>query len=351
VDTVKCLVWDLDNTLWQGILAEGDDVTPRPGVAEVVRGLDARGVLQSVASRNDHEPAMARLAALGLDEYFVLPQIGWGRKSDAVRVVADELGFAHRAMAFVDDTPAELAEVSFRLPEVRTYPAEAAAGLLDRPEFTPVVITEDAARRRAMYQAGFRRAAARAEFTGPDEEFLRSLDITLRITPATEADLARLEELTQRTSQMNATGVHYSEAALRSLMDTHDVLVLNLTDRFGSSGAVGLVLLARRPDVWHLKLLATSCRVVSCGVGAVVLRRLADRAAAAGVHLVADFRPTGRNRIMEIGYRFAGFVTGECACLATLGGAAEVERFHLVPRPQRASTVMTVLGPEPAVVS
>jgi methoxymalonate biosynthesis protein len=353
VETVKCLVWDLDDTLWRGTLAEGDDVALVPGVADVVRGLDARGILQSVASRNDHRPAMERLAAFGLDSYFVLPQIGWGRKSDAVRAVADELGFAHRAMAIVDDRPAELFEVSFALPEVRTYPATAAASLLRRTEFTPGVITDDARQRRARYQAGFRRDTARAGFAGPDDDFLRSLDIVLRIDHATETDLARLEELTRRTSQMNATGVPYSEADLRVLMGAadHDVLVLTLTDRFGPSGAVGLALVNRRPHVWHLKLLATSCRVVGCGVGAVVLRRLADRAAAADVHLVADFRRTDRNRIMEIGYRFAGFTTfppGDCACVAEPAGREDtgIERFHLVPRPQQASAVMTVLGPE-----
>ncbi|MEU5261100.1 HAD-IIIC family phosphatase [Amycolatopsis sp. NPDC021455] len=353
METVKCLVWDLDDTLWRGTLAEGDDVALLPDVADVVRGLDARGILQSVASRNDHEPAMARLAAFGLDSYFVLPQIGWGRKSDAVRAVADELGFAHRAMAFVDDRPTELAEVAFELPEVRTYPADEAAKLLQRPEFSPAVITEDARHRRERYQAAFRRDSARAEFAGPDDDFLRSLGIVLRIDHATEADLARLEELTRRTSQMNATGVPYSEAALRALLaePDHDVLVLTLTDRFGPSGAVGLALVHRHPRVWHLKLLATSCRVVSCGVGAVVLRWLADRAAAADVHLVADFRRTDRNRIMEIGYRFAGFAPAGCACADALAGDIGIERFHLVPRPQPASAVMTVLGPEWTVVS
>ncbi|OXM69568.1 HAD-IIIC family phosphatase [Amycolatopsis vastitatis] len=355
METVKCLVWDLDDTLWRGTLAEGDDVALLPGVADVVRGLDDRGILQSVASRNDHQPAMARLAAFGLDSYFVLPQIGWGRKSDAVRAVADELGFAHRTMAFVDDRPAELAEVAFELPEVRTYPADAAANLLQRPEFTPPTITDDARRRRERYQAGFRRDSARAGFAGPDDDFLRSLDIVLRIGHATETDLSRLEELTRRTSQMNATGVPYSEADLRLLLGEvdHDVLVLTLTDRFGPSGAVGLALVHRHPRVWHLKLLATSCRVVSCGVGAVVLRWLADRAAAADVHLVADFRRTDRNRIMEVGYRFAGFSTGDCACAAVLAGDEDtgIERFHLVPRPQPASAVMTVLGPEWTVAS
>src|SRR5207247_9060537 len=120
---VKCLVWDLDDTLWQGTLLERDDVHVSSAVWDVVRGLDARGILQSVASRNEHGHAWARLEQLGLAQYFVLPHIGWGPKSDAVRSIADKLGFAHRTIGFIDDQPAERAEVTFRLPGVRCYTA------------------------------------------------------------------------------------------------------------------------------------------------------------------------------------------------------------------------------------
>ncbi|MEU5948564.1 hypothetical protein ABZ793_23810 [Micromonospora sp. NPDC047465] len=157
-----------------------------------------------------------------------------------------------------------------------------------------------------MYQANLRRDAERAEFGGPDEAFLCSLDLELRILRATEVELSRVEELTLCTSQMNATGVHYSDETLRRLLvdEGHDVLVATLTDRFGAHGAIGVLLVEQRPTVWHLKLLATSCQVVSFGVGAVILNWLAGEAAAAGAHLLADFRRTERNRMMEIAYRF-----------------------------------------------
>lgn len=102
---VKCLVWDLDNTLWQGTLLEDEDVVLSEAVREVVAGLDARGVLQSVCSRNDHDLAWARLEALGVADYFVVPEIGWGRKSDAVRRITEQLGFAPGTVAFIDDQP------------------------------------------------------------------------------------------------------------------------------------------------------------------------------------------------------------------------------------------------------
>ncbi|WP_285503684.1 HAD-IIIC family phosphatase [Actinokineospora sp. NBRC 105648] len=348
VKTVKCLVWDLDRTLWSGVLLEDGEVTLADEVREVIVALDQRGILQSVASRNDHDHAWPWLEKLGVADYFVLPRIGWGAKSASVRAIAEELAFAHDVIAFVDDTPTERAEVAHHLPDVRIYTERDVLGLLDRPEFTPAAVTADARNRRAMYQAGFRRKAEQESFTGPDEDFLRTLDLRLGIHRATEADLARVEELTLRTSQMNATGVHYSDADLRALLDDpdHEVLVTTLDDRFGPHGAVGIILLAKYDPVWHLKLLATSCRVVTFGAGTVLLRWLADQAARAGAHLVADFRRTERNRMMEVAYRFAGFTDQACDCRAALSAAEGIERLHLVPQRHEPPTTMTVQAPD-----
>ncbi|MFL6129657.1 MAG: HAD-IIIC family phosphatase [Mycobacteriales bacterium] len=330
--TVKCLIWDLDNTLWQGTLQEDEQVWLTVGVREVIAALDSRGILQSVVSRNDHDLAWARLEELGVADYFLLPQIGWGRKSDAVRRVAERLGFALGTVAFIDDEPAERAEVAFHLPQVCCYSPEQLPELLRLAEFTPSMVTSDSRRRRLMYRAGLERDARRDSFPGPDEEFLRSLQLRLRITRADDTELARVRELTLRTSQMNATGVHYSDTVLRELCadPAHEVLVASMTDRFGPYGAIGVVLLAVRPDRWHLKLLATSCRVVAFGAGSVILNWLIDQAARAVVHLVADFRSTDRNRMMEVAYRFAGFAADDCDCLDELSGAGDVQRLHLV---------------------
>jgi methoxymalonate biosynthesis protein len=208
--TVKCLVWDLDRTVWEGVLSEGGGHRVRPGVRETLAELDRRGILHSVASKNDHEPAWARLEEHGLAEYFLRPMIGWGPKSESVREIAGALEFAPGTIAFVDDQPAERAEVAFGLPEVRCYPDDEVAALPGRPEFTPASVTADARGRRAMYRANLARGVARQDFRGPAEEFLRSLDLRLDIARAGEELLARVEELTLRTSQMNATGVHYS---------------------------------------------------------------------------------------------------------------------------------------------
>lgn len=343
--TVKCLVWDLDNTVWTGTLLEDGNVHLTDAVRQVIATLDARGILQSVASKNDHDPVWARLEEFGIAEYFVLPRIGWGPKSDSVRDIADRLNFAHNTIAFIDDQPAERAEVAYHLPQVRCYSHHQLLALPSLPEFSPPTATVDSRRRRQMYQAAFQRDTDREAFAGPDEDFLRSLELELRIERADAAELSRVEELTLRTSQMNATGVHYSDAVLRELCadPRHEVLVATLTDRFGPHGAIGVLLLEKHSACWHLKLLATSCRVVSFGVGTAILNWLADQAARARRHLVADFRPTERNRMMEIAYRFAGFADTNCACLRTLPDAEAIQRLHLTPRPRELPSTMRLV--------
>jgi methoxymalonate biosynthesis protein len=353
---VKCVVWDLDNTLWRGTLLEDPEVELFDGLADVITTLDSRGILASIASKNDYDLAWQRLERTGLAEYFIQPRIGWGRKSDSVREIADALQFAPGTIAFIDDQPAERAEVSFHLPEVRCYTAEQAAALPGLPEFSPVVVTVDARNRRQMYQASFRRDAEKESFNGPDEEFLRSLDLQMVINRADEEDLSRVEELTLRTSQMNATGVHYPDAVLRGLLadPDHEVLTVTLTDRFGSHGAVGVLLLECHPAVWHLKLLATSCRVVTFGAGSVLLNWLVDQAAQAGAHLAADFRPTSRNRMMDVAYRFAGFTDETCDCLADSGLAGDrddIQCLHLPADRRDAPTTMKVTAPDLAATA
>jgi methoxymalonate biosynthesis protein len=347
---VKCLIWDLDNTLWQGTLLEDPDVRLSLGNRQVISTLDSRGILQSISSKNDYDHAWERLERLGVSEYFVHPQIGWGRKSDAVIQIAERLNFALGTIAFVDDQPAERAEVAFRVPEVRCYAAEELLSLPELAEFSPKVVTVDARRRRQMYQASFRRDAERESFSGPDVEFLRSLELVMTIKRADGEDLSRVEELTLRTSQMNATGVHYSDEVLRELLADpgHEVLTVNLSDRFGPHGAVGVMLLAYHPAVWHLKLLATSCRVVSFGAGTVILNWLIDQAARVGVHLAADFRPTDRNRMMDIAYRFAGFTDESCPCTAGVKSATDdvIQCLHLAAAPREAATAMQLTAPD-----
>jgi FkbH-like protein len=120
----KCLVWDLDNTLWDGVCLEGA-VRLRPEAADTIAALDRRGILHSVASRGDAEVALAQLRTFELDEYFLAPKINWLPKPTNILAIGRELGIPLDAMAFVDDEPFELEQVAamLRRPRRRSRPA------------------------------------------------------------------------------------------------------------------------------------------------------------------------------------------------------------------------------------
>ncbi|HEX2058857.1 MAG TPA: HAD-IIIC family phosphatase, partial [Actinomycetota bacterium] len=199
---VKCLVWDLDNTLWKGTLLEDPSVSIDSRAVAIVRELDRRGILNSIASRNEESLALDVLREHGLDEYFLYPQINWNAKDVSVKAVADALNIGIDTIAFVDDQAFDREEVAFSLPEVRCYSTDDLATLLDLPDFNPPFVTPESARRRSMYLADAARSRAEAEFRGPKEEFLASLRMRFSISPAGEDDLQRAEELTVRTNQL-----------------------------------------------------------------------------------------------------------------------------------------------------
>lgn len=306
---IKCVVWDLDHTLWDGVLLEDGEVAVRPGVVEHIRRLDAMGVLHSIASKNDPEAATAVLRSLGLDELFLCPQISWNAKSASIRQIAARLNLGLDAFAFVDDQEFELAEVGFALPQVTCVDVADLDQALARPEFRPRFVTDESAQRRGMYLSQLERDAVAADFVGTDEDFLASLDMTFTIGPARREDLQRAEELTVRTNQLNSTGKTYSYDELDALRESPDhlLLVASLTDRFGSYGKIGLALVATSGPVWRLNMMLMSCRVMSRGVGSVLLGHIMGRARAAGAGLHADLVETGRNRMMQITYAFSGF--------------------------------------------
>ncbi|MBU2099074.1 MAG: HAD-IIIC family phosphatase [Gammaproteobacteria bacterium] len=307
---IKCVVWDLDNTLWEGVLLESATLPAlRPHVRDVIETFDQRGILQSLASKNEPELAMTALAAHGLDQYFLYPQISWNSKSQAITAIAQKLNIGIDTFAFIDDQPFERDEVVSVHPTIRTYTEADLARLPDVEDFTPLHVTADSKKRREMYQKDALRAKAQEDFKGPEDAFLRTLGLKLRLKPAREEDLYRAEELTLRTNQLNTTGVTYSAQQLRDLIesDRHQVIVAELEDKYGSYGAIGLLLISEQPGRWCIDLFLMSCRVMSRGVGGVILTALRTTCRHRQLELAAQFKETDRNRMMFITYRFAGF--------------------------------------------
>ena len=309
--SIKCVVWDLDGTLWDGTLLEDATVSVKPDIIKAIRELSERGILHSIASRNDEDLAMERLVEAGVADHFVYPQIGWHAKSVSIAEIARLFNFSRDALAFVDDQPFELDEVRYSHPDVMCVAAaDVVAAVEQWPEFRPRFVTDESRTRRLLYRSEERRTRDEAVFEGTPEEFLGTLNMSLTVGPASATDLKRAEELTIRTNQLNSTGRTYSFAELDHLRrdPEHLLLVASLEDRYGPYGTIGLALIARDPDYWTLRLLLVSCRVMSRGIGNILLHHVMRLARAAGAQAMrADFVDTGRNRAMYVAYRFAGF--------------------------------------------
>lgn len=306
---IKCVVWDLDNTLWDGVLTESNEVKLKPEIAEVIKTLDARGILHSVASKNNYDDAMAKLQELGLSEYFLYPEIHWNAKSSSLGNIQKNLNIGMDTIMFVDDQPFELEEVQSVHPDVHCTHADQYTSLLANPLLNPKFITVDSVRRRMMYLEDMKRKKEEEDYTGPKDAFLATLGMKFIIKKAQEEDLKRAEELTIRTNQLNATGKTYDYDELNAfrLSDKHLLLICELTDKYGSYGKIGLALVEMLDDCWYLRLMLMSCRVISRGVGTVILSYIMKEAKKEGKKLRADFRDTGKNRMMNVSFRFANF--------------------------------------------
>ena len=309
-EKIKCVVWDLDNTLWDGVLLEDADVKLKAHTRDVIEHFDRVGILQSVSSKNDFETAKAKLEEFGLWDYFIYPQINWNAKSEAVKEIAKCINIGINTLAFVDDQAFEREEVSFACPDVLCIDSAEMEQIPKMERLIPKYVTTDSKNRRKMYQNDIARNQAEKEFVGTKEAFLAGLQMKFSICSAREEDLQRAEELTVRTHQLNSTGYVYSYDELKQMIsdDRFDVLVTRLEDKFGVYGTIGLAVVEKqRPDLWRLNLLLMSCRVMSKGVGNVLMNYIINCARDAGAALEAQFVPTNKNRMMYITYKFNGF--------------------------------------------
>lgn len=307
---VKCIVWDLDNTLWKGVLLENDEIELSENIKDIIHELDERGILQSIASKNDFDVAWKKLETLGISDYFLVPQISWKNKSESIKLISELLNIGLDTIAFVDDQEYERDEVKSIHQEVRCYTNEQISQLLKMEEFNPVFITDETNQRRKMYQTDFKRKNDENNFNGTNVEFVKNLNLKLSISLASNEDLKRVEELTLRTSQMNTTGIVFTYEELLGIIhdEKYRLYVVELEDRYGGYGKVGLILLdVSQEQTWIINLFILSCRVMNRGIGNVLLNYILNLAKKKRYRVKAMFKPTNRNRIMMITYQFAGF--------------------------------------------
>jgi FkbH-like protein len=331
----RCLVLDLDNTLWGGVvgedgidaiaIGEGPDGEAYAAFQEYVRALGRRGVVLAVASKNDREDARRPFSEkpgmrLKLEDFTVFVA-DWRRKPDQLTEIADTLGLGLDALVFADDNPAECAEVTAALPDVTVVcldtPASERVRKLDasvRLE-TSALAPEDRARRRS-YAARAQAAELRA---GADslQDFWRSLQMRARVRPLDESSLERAAQLIQKTNQFNLTlRRHPREQVERLAGDPKAICrTLELEDRFASHGLIGLAIALASPQDKETAVIDTlllSCRVIGRTAERHMLSHLSAAAIARGFRRMRGVYVAGpRNALVADMYPRLGFVACE----------------------------------------
>jgi FkbH-like protein len=304
----KVIVLDCDNTLWQGICGEGAvQVTPPyRRLHEFLLRQQESGMLLAVASKNNEADVMAVLeseACLLRPEHLTAWRINWLPKSENLGALAEELGLALNSFVFLDDSSYECMEVRNQCPEVLAIqlPAdpEAIPAFLDHLwVFDRLAATEEDRNRAKLYQAERQRAELSRRAMTP-EEFLASLRLEIQIAPAAQSDMARVAQLTHRTTQFNMTGVLHTEQSLSSLVaqGRHECWTVRVRDVFGDYGLVGVLLFEKAGDTLRVDTLLLSCRALGRRVEDRMVEDLRRWAVERGAErLIIPVVPTARNR-------------------------------------------------------
>jgi FkbH-like protein len=328
----KCLVLDLDNTLWGGVvgdvgvfglvLGEGSARgEAHLALQRYAKALKERGVILAVCSKND--PAIAERAFAEHPEMLLKRSdiaafvANWGDKAENIRAIASQLNIGLDSLVFVDDNPAERARVREALPmvavpELPDDPARYARCIAEGGYFEAISFTEDDARRGEQYAANVERDALRAMAQNLDE-YLRGLEMTVTYGQFSAVDLARVTQLISKTNQFNTTGRrHSADDVSRFAAEKENItLQFRLADRFGDNGLVSVMILRPVPgeastleiDTWVM-----SCRVFGRQLEDEAMNIAVAAAAARGVAaLRADFVPTERNGVISGLYAKLGF--------------------------------------------
>jgi FkbH-like protein len=352
--TRKCLVLDMDNTLWGGVIGDdglhGIQLGPDyPGNAflafhQAVLNLHRRGIILALCSKNNPENALEVLDkhphTLLRREHFAAMQINWTDKATNVRQIASDLNIGLDSIVFLDDNPAEVAQVQEALPDVLAYrlprePEHYAGFLQGLPVFDVLKLTdEDRARGEQYRQQSLRRSLE--ESCQSLEEFYTRLNMTATFSAATDGLIPRVAQLTQKTNQFNLTTRRYTEQELRANLASGawHAYALDLDDRFGKNGwiAVGILRAETDEEMW-IDTLLMSCRVMSRTVEQTFVCHLATEARKRGFRrLVGEYLPTAKNTMVAGLYDTLGFRAAEGADAGRLW-SLDLAHMELQPSP------------------
>jgi FkbH-like protein len=325
----KCLVLDLDNTLWGGIigddglggirLGQGEAVGEAYiGVQRYAKALKERGIILAVCSKN--EAAIAKEVFQKHTEMVLREEdiacfvANWNDKAANLRAIAQQLEIGLNSLVFVDDNPAERAIVRQLVPEVAVPELpDDPAGYIEAIEryryFQTVSIQAEDLKRADFYQANAQRQQAEAASANV-EEYLESLEMVGRIEPVTSQTIERTAQLINRSNQFNLTTRRRTTAEVMALLkEPHWVTrTVSLVDRFGDNGLIGVILGRIEAESLDIDTWLMSCRVLKRGVEVFVLNHLVSLARSTGLkRLLGEYIPTAKNAMVKDHYASLGF--------------------------------------------
>jgi FkbH-like protein len=268
---VKLVVWDLDDTFWQGTLTEGG-ITPIARNRDIVLELSKRGIVNSICSKNDYDQVKATLGEIGIWDYFVFPHIRFAPKGQAIAEMLEGAGLRADNVLFIDDNPSNLEEAKFFNPGIMTaHPADVLDALLDDPHCAGKPDPE--LTRLKQYQFLQRKVEERSTSELSNEEFLRASNVRVTIDYDLEENFDRVVELINRTNQLNYTKKRLETSAeieqFRVLLNEtfHSYAgCVRVSDSYGDYGLVGFFLVRQSPRAKKLIHFVFSCRTMNMGV-------------------------------------------------------------------------------------
>lgn len=312
----KCLVMDLDNTLWGGILGEDGSEGIKLGAAypgnafkkfqEELLELHNRGILLAIASKNnmaDVEHAFKNHTDMVLSlDHFVAKQINWQPKSQSILEIASTLNIGLEHMVFIDDNPVECEQVAMALPKVEVIHFPKAAelfnnSLFEEGYFDALSQSQEDKKRTDFYLQRTKAESLRTATTNI-EDFYRSLQMEIQFDLISEKNIKRLAQLTQKTNQYNATTYRYNLSEMKNFQqdDACNVYAASLRDKFGDNGIIALMITRQNGTDWFIDTFLLSCRVIGRTVEEAMLAFLCKKATAIGIKkLRGEIIPTLKN--------------------------------------------------------
>jgi FkbH-like protein len=325
---LKCVILDLDNTLWGGVI--GDDGLDRIQIGDLGLGpafdafqswlkqLRDRGIVLAVCSKNNEaiarEPFLKHPDMLLRLEDIAVFVANWDDKATNIRRIKSIIDIDFSAMMFLDDNPAErqLVRESFPamlVPELPEDPSEYVSFLTALNPFETPGYTPQDARRTNEYQTEAKRHEEREKFVNL-ADFLRSLEMRALVQPFLPFNFPRVAQLTQRSNQFNLRTVRYTEKQIESLANStgHVTLAIELKDRFGDNGLISAIILERRDDACFIDTWLMSCRVLGRGVEQFVLNAIVEKARDLGAkRIIGEYLPTAKNGLVKDHFSRLGF--------------------------------------------